>query len=155
MPYFSSLFSIPWRNHNKRTHYTQKEKRKKGIIEDKLKIVTTPWTTSAEVQNSYIFHIFIPQPFLASFYNRPFALLIGQKFKSRFVQTQLNSKIFRRCCIILCGVGFMDFIHRSKSKILKLKIKKIKITTFRKLDLLPSSSEWRWRREEHLLNWAP
>jgi hypothetical protein len=35
-----------------------------------------------------------------------------------------------------CGDVFMDFIHRPKSKILKLKIK---ITTFRKLALLPSS----------------
>jgi hypothetical protein len=34
-------------------------------------------------------------------------------------------------------VGFMDFIHRPKSKILK-----IKIMTFRKLALLPSSDEW-------------
>jgi hypothetical protein len=47
----------------------------------------------------------------------------------------------------------MDFTHRSKSKILK-KLK-IKITTFRKLALLPSSGEWRGRREEHLLSWAP
>jgi hypothetical protein len=37
-----------------------------------------------------------------------------------------------------CGGGFMDFIHRPKSKILK-----IKITTFRELALLPSSGEWR------------
>jgi hypothetical protein len=44
----------------------------------------------------------------------------------------------------------MDFIHRPKSKILK-----IKITTFRKLTLLPSSGEWRRRRGEHLLSWAP
>jgi hypothetical protein len=35
----------------------------------------------------------------------------------------------------------MDFIHRPKSKIVK--ISKIKITTFRKLTLLPSSREWR------------
>jgi hypothetical protein len=35
----------------------------------------------------------------------------------------------------------MGFIHRPKSKILK--ILKIKITTFRKLALLPSSGEWR------------
>jgi hypothetical protein len=53
----------------------------------------------------------------------------------------------------LCGDGFVDFIHRPKSKILK--ILKIKITTLRKLALLPSSSEWRGRREEHLLRWAP
>jgi hypothetical protein len=32
---------------------------------------------------------------------------------------------------VLCGGGFMDFIHRPKSKILK--ILQIKITTFRKL----------------------
>jgi hypothetical protein len=38
----------------------------------------------------------------------------------------------------MCGDGFMDFIHRPKSKILK-----IKITTVRKLALLPSSGEWR------------
>jgi hypothetical protein len=43
-------------------------------------------------------------------------------------------------------MGFMDFIHRPKNKILK--ILKIKITTFRKLALLPSSGEWRRRREE-------
>jgi hypothetical protein len=48
----------------------------------------------------------------------------------------------------LCGDGSMDFIHRPKSKILK-----IKITTFRKLALLPSSGEWRGRREEDLLGW--
>jgi hypothetical protein len=42
----------------------------------------------------------------------------------------------------------MDFIHHPKSKILK--ILKIKITTFRKLALLPSSGEWRARREEHV-----
>jgi DUF4097 and DUF4098 domain-containing protein YvlB len=41
----------------------------------------------------------------------------------------------------------MDVIHRPKSKILKI-LKKIKITTFRKLALLPSSDEWRGRREE-------
>jgi hypothetical protein len=41
----------------------------------------------------------------------------------------------------------MDFINRPKSEILK-NIKKIKITTFRKLALLPSSGEWRGRREE-------
>jgi hypothetical protein len=46
--------------------------------------------------------------------------------------------------MILCGDGFMDFIHRPKSKILKLKIK---ITTFRKLALLPCSGGWRGRRE--------
>jgi hypothetical protein len=45
--------------------------------------------------------------------------------------------------LILCGDGFMDFIHRPKSKILK-----IKATTFRKLALLPSSGEWWGRREE-------
>jgi hypothetical protein len=49
----------------------------------------------------------------------------------------------------LGGDGFMDFIRRAKSKILKLKIK---ITTFRKLALLLSSGEWRGRREEHLLH---
>jgi hypothetical protein len=43
----------------------------------------------------------------------------------------------------------MDFIPRPKSKILK--IQKIEIETFRKLVLLPSSVEWRGRREEHLL----
>jgi hypothetical protein len=41
----------------------------------------------------------------------------------------------------VCG-GFMDFIRCPKSKILK-NIKKIKITTFRKLTLLPSSGEGR------------
>jgi hypothetical protein len=39
--------------------------------------------------------------------------------------------------VALCGDGFMDFIHHPKSKILK--ILKIKITTFQKLALLPSS----------------
>jgi hypothetical protein len=51
----------------------------------------------------------------------------------------INSKRFWRWCIILCGDGFMDFIHRPKSKILKTL--KIKITTFRKLALLPSSGD--------------
>jgi hypothetical protein len=51
---------------------------------------------------------------------------------------------------ILCGDGFMDFIHRPKSKILK-----IKIIAFRKLALLPSSGEWWGRRQEHLLCGAP
>jgi hypothetical protein len=46
----------------------------------------------------------------------------------------------------------MDFVHRPKIKILK--ILKIKITTSRKLVLLPSSGELRRRREEHLLCWA-
>jgi hypothetical protein len=41
-----------------------------------------------------------------------------------------------------CGDGFMDFIHRPRSKILK-----IKIATFRKLALLPSSGEWRGKEE--------
>jgi hypothetical protein len=49
----------------------------------------------------------------------------------------INSETFCRWCIILCDYGFMDFIHRPKSKILK-----IKITTFRKLGLLPASGEW-------------
>jgi hypothetical protein len=31
----------------------------------------------------------------------------------------------------------------------------MKITTFRKLALLPSSGDWRGRREEHLFCWAP
>jgi hypothetical protein len=61
----------------------------------------------------------------------------------------IHSKRFRRWCIILCGDGFMDFIHRPKKKILK-----IKITKFRKLALLPSLGEWRGRRE-HLFSWAP
>jgi hypothetical protein len=39
----------------------------------------------------------------------------------------------------------MEFIHRPKSEILKLKIK---ITAFRKLALLPSSGEWGEGREE-------
>jgi hypothetical protein len=54
--------------------------------------------------------------------------------------------------LVLCGDGFMDFIYRPKSKILKLKIK---ITKFRKLAVLPSSGEWRGRREEHLLGGTP
>jgi hypothetical protein len=37
----------------------------------------------------------------------------------------------------------MDFIHRPKSQQLK-----IEITTVRKLALLPSSGQWRGRREE-------
>jgi hypothetical protein len=53
----------------------------------------------------------------------------------------------------LCDDGFMDFIHHPKNKILKI-FKKIKITTFRKLALLPFSGEWRGRREEHLLCWV-
>jgi hypothetical protein len=44
----------------------------------------------------------------------------------------------------------MDFIHRPKSKILK--ILKIKIMAFWKLALLLSSGEWRGRREDHLLS---
>jgi hypothetical protein len=43
----------------------------------------------------------------------------------------------------------MDFIHRPRSKILKYH--KLKFTRFRKLALLPSSGEWRGRREEQLL----
>jgi hypothetical protein len=47
----------------------------------------------------------------------------------------------------------MDFIHRPKSKILKIKnLLEIKITTFRKLALLPRSSEWRGKREEHVVH---
>jgi hypothetical protein len=42
-----------------------------------------------------------------------------------------------RLWIYLCGDGFMDFIHRPKSKILK-----IKITTFRKLALLPKRRDF-------------
>jgi hypothetical protein len=49
----------------------------------------------------------------------------------------------------------MDFIHRPKGKILKIKKLKIEIPTFRKVALLPSSGEWRGRREGHLLRWAP
>jgi hypothetical protein len=41
--------------------------------------------------------------------------------------------------------GFMDFTHCLKSKILK--ILKIKITTFQKLALLLSSSEWRGKEK--------
>jgi hypothetical protein len=44
----------------------------------------------------------------------------------------------------------MDFNRRPKSKILKILELKIKITTLRKLAVLPSSGEWRGRREEHL-----
>jgi hypothetical protein len=44
----------------------------------------------------------------------------------------------------------MDFINCPESKMLKLKIK---IVTFRKLAVLPSSGEWRGRREEYLLCW--
>jgi hypothetical protein len=44
----------------------------------------------------------------------------------------------------------MDFTHRPKSKILKILKLKIKTTTFWKLALLPSSGEWRRRREERL-----
>jgi hypothetical protein len=55
---------------------------------------------------------------------------------------------------ILSGDGFMDFIHRPKSKILKnIKKFKIKTTSFRKLALLPCSGEWRGRTEEHLLSY--
>jgi hypothetical protein len=36
----------------------------------------------------------------------------------------------------------MDFIHRPKSKILKIEKKLIEITTFRKLALFPSPDEW-------------
>jgi hypothetical protein len=43
-----------------------------------------------------------------------------------------------RWCVTLCGNGFMDFIRRPESKILK-----IKITMFWRLALLPSSVEWR------------
>jgi hypothetical protein len=32
----------------------------------------------------------------------------------------IRSKRFSRWCIILCGDGFMDFIHRPKCKILKI-----------------------------------
>jgi hypothetical protein len=32
----------------------------------------------------------------------------------------LNYKRFGRWCIILCGDGFMDFVHRPKSEILKI-----------------------------------
>jgi hypothetical protein len=43
----------------------------------------------------------------------------------------------------------MDFIHHPKSEILKML--KIKITTSRKLALLPSSGEWRGRSTPILL----
>jgi hypothetical protein len=48
--------------------------------------------------------------------------------------------------IILCGDGFMYFIHRLNGKILK-----IKIMTFRKLALLPSSGEWRGEEKNTFL----
>jgi hypothetical protein len=70
---------------------------------------------------------------------------VKKRFFFEFKQV-IISKMFWRWCIILCGEGFMDFIHRPKSKILK--ILKIKITTFL------SSGEWRGRRE-HLFCWAP
>jgi hypothetical protein len=41
------------------------------------------------------------------------------------------------------------------SEELNIKKLKIKIATFRDLAVLPSSGEWRGRREEHLLSWAP
>jgi hypothetical protein len=47
----------------------------------------------------------------------------------------------------------MDFIHRPKSKILK--ILKNQNHKFQKLALLLCPGEWRGRREEHLLCWAP
>jgi hypothetical protein len=71
----------------------------------------------------------------------------GNKVLQKLHNEAFTSKRRRR---LLYGDGFMDFIHRPKRKILK-----IKITTFRKLALLPSSGEWRGRKEEHLLSWAP
>jgi hypothetical protein len=45
----------------------------------------------------------------------------------------------------------MDFIHRPKSE--KLKILKIKITTIRKMALLPSSGQWRGKEKNTYSAW--
>jgi hypothetical protein len=72
---------------------------------------------------------------------KPNTVPIFEKFGS-LRQTPYKTLYFQK---LLCGDGFMDFIHCPKSKILK--ILKIKITTFRKLALLPSSGEWRGRND--------
>jgi hypothetical protein len=78
---------------------------------------------------------------------------LSQIFKLKCkLHVLLKSKRFLRRCIILCGDGFMDYIHRAKSKILK-SIKKLKSHRF---------GSWLCFRpqvnggvEEHLLSWAP
>jgi hypothetical protein len=55
--------------------------------------------------------------------------------------------------MILCGDGFMDFFHRPKSKILK--IKKLKSQRFGSWLCFRPQVNGRGRRERHLLSWAP
>jgi hypothetical protein len=78
--------------------------------------------------------------------------MILQNIRNQSPDTESHPGILKSLAT-LCGDGFMDLIHCLKRKILNI-LKKIKITTFWKLALLPSSGEWRGRKEEHLLCWA-
>jgi hypothetical protein len=111
-----------------------------------LFIVRTVWNINSVCGKSV--EILVLNLVITNFYTRyvevsglflSFLLCRAPHFQRHYII--VNSKRFWRWCIILCGDGFMDFIHRPKSKVLK--ILKIKITTFRKLALLPSSGEWR------------